>query len=435
MLSAALVAPLTASAQSLSLIRDDEIENDLKGFAVPIFQAAGLEAQDITIHIVQAKDVNAFVAAGQNMFFTTGLLLFAKNANQVIGVIAHEAGHISGGHLARREEELREAMMQQIVSVILGAGAVVAGQPGAGQGIILGGRQISERGFLAYSRGHEASADAAAVKYLEASKQSPRGIMEFLDMLGSRESRAAQQDEYTRSHPLTPDRVEYVREQLSQSPYADAPPPQGDDEKFARIQAKLIGFLEPLSRTLRDYPETDQSLAARYARAIAYFRKPDLNKALPLIDGLIAERPDDPYFWELKGQMMFENGRLAESIPAYEEAVRLLPESYIIRAGLAKSYLETNNPTYIEPALANLHAAVGQDRTIPELWRLLAIAYGRKGDYPLSSLALAERAFLVRDYKEANVQIARAEKGLPEYSAGWQRAQDLRRAIKNAKSQ
>lgn len=430
-ITAALVVPVPARAQSISLVRDDEIENDLKEFSVPIFQAAGLEAQDISIHLVNSDDINAFVALGQNIFVTTGLLLFAQNANQVIGVIAHEAGHIAGGHLARREEEMREAMMQQIISVILGAGAAAAGSPGAAQGIILGGQHVAERQFLAYSRGHEASADAAAIKYLERNEMSSRGLAQFLGLLAEKEGRSVRKDEYARSHPLTPDRIEYVRDQISKSPYADTPAPPGYDEKFARIQAKLTGFLEPLSRTLQKYPETDQSLAGRYARAIGYYRKPDLNKALPLVDGLIAEHPKDPYFWELKGQMLFENGRLAEAIPAYEQAVKLLPDSMLIRVALARAYLETNKPAYIDAALANLHSAVAQDRTMPAVWQQLAVAYGRKGDFGLSALALAERAFLVRDYKEARSQIARAEKNLPEHSAGWQRAQDLKRAIKN----
>lgn len=434
LLAAAILATVVASsparAQGLAIVRDDEIENDLQTFAVPIFEAAGLESQDIAIHLVNSDDVNAFVAKGQNMFFTTGLLLFAQNANQVIGVIAHEAGHIAGGHLARREEELREALMQQIVSMVLGAGAAVAGAPGAGQGIILGGQHISQRQFLAYSRGHEASADAAAIKYLEINHQSARGMADFLELLSKKEARSARQDEYARSHPLTPDRVEYVRDQLSRSGYTDAPTPAGYDEKFARIQAKLVGFLKPLSYTLRQYPETDQSLAGRYARAIGYYRKPDLSKALPLVDGLIAEHPKDPYFWELKGQMLFENGRLAESIPAYEESVRLLPDSMLMRVALSRAYLETNDPTYIDSALANLHSAVGQDRTMPSVWQQLAIAYGRKGEFGMSALALAERAFLFNDFKEARGQLARAEKILPDYSAGWQQAQDLKRAIR-----
>ena len=324
--------------------------------------------------------------------------------------------------------------MQQIVSMVLGAGAVVGGAPGAGQGIILGGQQIAQRGFLAYSRAHEASADAAAITFLETDKQSARGMADFLEMLSQKEARSARQDEYVRSHPLTPDRVEFVRDQLSKSQYADAPVPAGYDEKFARIQAKLTGFLKPLSVTLREYPETDQSLAGRYARAIGYYRKPDLSKALPLIDGLIAEHPKDPYFWELKGQMLFENGRLAEAIPAYEEAVKLLPESMLLRVALSQAYLETNEPAYINPALANLHSAVAEDRTMPAVWQQLAIAYGRKGEFGLSALALAERAFLYRDIKEARSQLARAEKMLPENSVGWQRAQDLKRAIANLKT-
>jgi predicted Zn-dependent protease len=431
---AATLAPAPVRAQGIAIARDAEIENTIRAYATPIFDAAGLDSEAITIRIVNDDDVNAFVLGGQNLFVTVGLLLLAQNANQVIGVIAHETGHISGGHLARMEEEQRDAMLQSIIAMVLGAGAMASGAPGAGQAVMAGGAHVAQRQLLAYSRGHEAAADQAAVGFLDRTGQSARGLGEFLQMLVQREQGAVgRKDEFVLTHPLTPDRVSFVRNHVAESPYADAPEPPEFQETFDRMQAKLMGFLRPAEQTFRRYPESDTSLAARYARAIAYYRKPDLGHALPLIDGLIAERPNDPYFQEFKGQMLFENGRVRESIPPYQAAVNLLPNSAMLRVSLAQSLLETNDPSLNSQALASLTEAVQKDREFPPAWAQLAVAYGRGGQLGLAALALAEKAYLYHNDKEALAQVARAERLLPEESPGWLRAQDIRRAVKNRK--
>jgi predicted Zn-dependent protease len=432
--AALAAAPAPARAQGIPIARDAEIENNIRAFGTPIWDAAGLSPQDITIRIVADDDINSFVMGGQNIFVNSGLLLLAQNANQVIGVIAHETGHISGGHLSRMEEEQRNAMMESIIAMVLGAGAMATGAPGAGQAVIAGGTQVAQRQLLAYSRSHEASADTAALSFLDRTHQSSRGLMDFLILLEKREGGGVgHQDQYVLTHPLTPDRIEFVQHHVETSPWSDTPEPPEFNEMFARIQAKLIAFLHPPDDALTRYPAGDNGIAARYARAIAYYRKPDLAHALPLIDGLIAERPADPYFEELKGQMLFENGRVREAITPYETAVRLLPDNILLRIGLGQAYLETNDPAYLDTALANLTQAVQEDRRMPQAWRQLAVAYGRKGDIGLSALALAERAYLVHDDKEARTEVARAEKLLPENSAGWLRAEDIKKAIANRK--
>jgi len=429
---ASLLVPAPAQAQGIGIIRDAEIENTIRTYATPIFEAAGIEPDAVTIRIVADEDVNAFVAGGQNLFITVGLILLAQNANQVIGVIAHETGHMAGAHLARSVEEQRNAMIESIIAMVLGAGAMATGTPGAGQAVMSGGQQVAQRQMLMNSRSHEASADTAALTYLDDTGQSARGFADFLGLLDEREHGAVgRRDEFLIDHPLTPDRMEFVRNHVKTSKFSDAPEPAGFDEMLARAQAKLAGFLLPQEEVFNRYPENDNSLGARYAHAIAYYRIPNLGKALPLMDGLIAEHPNDPYFYELKGQMLFDNGRVREAIGPYTQAVNLLPNEPQIRVGLARAQLETNDPALNSAALANLTQAVQKDKQYPPVWDGLAVAYGRGGKIGLAALALAEKAMLFRQYKEARAEVARAEKLLPPDSAGYLRAEDIKQAIKN----
>ncbi|HLF59025.1 MAG TPA: M48 family metalloprotease [Alphaproteobacteria bacterium] len=431
---AALLIPAPARAQGLAIARDAEIENTIRAYATPIFDAAGLDPEAVTIRIVNDSDVNAFVLGGQNLFMTVGLLLLAQNANEVIGVIAHETGHIAGGHLARMDEERRNAMLESIIAMVLGAGAMATGSPGAGQAVMAGGAQVAQRQLLANSRAHEAAADQAAVTFLDRTGQSARGLADFLQLLVEREhGGVGRRDQFVLDHPLTPDRVEFVRNQAANSKYSDTPEPPEFQEMFERMQAKLMGFLRPAEDTFRRYPESDTSLGARYARAIAYYRKPDLGHAVPLIDGLIAERPKDPYFEELKGQMLFENGHVREAIAPYQAAVNLLPDNPLLRVSLAQTQLETNDASLNNAALANLTVAIQKDKQFPPAWSQIAVAYGRAGQLGLSALALAEKAYLYHDDKEARAQVARAQHLLPEDSPGWLRAQDIKQAINNRK--
>ena len=243
---ASLLVPAPAQAQGIGIIRDAEIESTIRTYATPIFEAAGIDPDAVTIRIVADEDVNAFVAGGQNLFITVGLLLLAQNANQVVGVIAHETGHMSGAHLARSVEEQRNAMIESIIAMVLGAGAMATGTPGAGQAVMAGGAQVAQRQMLMNSRSHEAAADTAGLKFLDDTGQSARGFADFLGLLEERERGAVgRQDEFVVDHPLTPDRMEFVRNHVTTSKYSDAPEPPGFDEMLARAQAKLAGFLLP----------------------------------------------------------------------------------------------------------------------------------------------------------------------------------------------
>jgi predicted Zn-dependent protease len=431
-LSLVLHAPVQARAQGQKIIRDAEIESIIRGYATPLFQAAGVTPQAIDVYLIEDRSLNAFVTGGLRMFIHTGLLIRADDPLQVIGVIAHETGHILGGHIVRRIDQIRNAQKTALFSYILGLGAAIAtGRPEAAAAVISGGQDIALKGLLAYTRGEEQAADQAAVRLLKSTEQSPGGLLEFMGALGDQEVLlATSQDPYLRTHPLTRDRINFLEGALAESPYADVPPPPELIAAHARMRAKLIGFLEPPDRVFRHYPEEDVSVPARYARAIAYFRRPDLDKALPLIDGLIAEKPDDPFFHELKGQMLFENGRVAEALPEYRTTVELLPGVAPLLLALAQVEIELNDPALDRDALAHLEAVLRDEPGNAFAWRLVATARGRLGDKGMAALALAEGALARGNAPEAHAQATRAQHLLPEASPGWLRAQDLAQLAK-----
>jgi predicted Zn-dependent protease len=437
-----LVASLTcwefaateARAQGLPLIRDSEIEDTIRSWADPLFTASHLEPGAIRILIVNDESLNAFVAGGQNLFINTGLLIAADTPGQVIGVLAHETGHISGGHLARTADAMREAQTTGLFATLLGIGLVVVGAAtgantgGAGGAMIASGQTTAMRTFLAYSRAQERSADQSAVTLLDRQHISTRGMLAFLDKLADQELlHISRQDAYVRSHPLTRDRIEFIAEHVRQSPWSDETDAPGDVVRQERMRAKLIAFIKRPRQVLKTfYPETDTSLPGRYARAIAYFRQPDLPRALAEVDSLLAEMPQDPYFHELKGQMLYENGHAAEAIPAYAAAVALRPEDPLLLTGLAQVQLEGGGDAGLAEAIASLESARRIDSENPGTWRLLSIGYHRHGDAGAASLAAGEYSLLIGQAEDARLHAGRAEREYAEGSPGWLRAQDIR---------
>jgi len=420
--------PQRAAANQLQLIRDAEIENTIRVYATPLFQAAGLSPQGISLYLVNDRALNAFVAGGMNLFINTGLLIETKEPGEVIGVIAHETGHISGGHLATRGSALEQTQAALIATYLLGLGAALAtGEPGVGAAVISGGSDVALRGLLQYTRTQENSADQAAVTLLQATQQSPRGLMEFMEALSGQEVLlSSSQDPYLRTHPLTQDRIDFLQQAMRTSPYANKP----DDEELVRLhnrmRAKLIGFLSPLNKTLKLYPPKDISVPARYARAIGYYRVPDIKAALNEIDKLLEENPNDPYFRELRGQMLLESGRVAESVPEYEIAAQILPGSAQIRQALAKAQVAMDSREMDKAALENLAITLSEEPGNGAAWRLSAIAHGRLGDQAMTALALAEYALARGKYVEARDRADHAAGLLQENTASWLRAQDLK---------
>ena len=422
-LAACLAISRAAAAESF--IRDTEIEADIRAMVTPIWKAAGLEPSALHIYMIDDKQLNSFVAGGQNEFINTGLIMRAQTPNQLLGVLAHETGHIAGGHLSRTQQAMRNASIEGIIAMVLGAAAAVAGRNGAA---LLGAEGVAQRAFMQYSLSQEASADQAALNFLDRAGMSSRGLLQFFQILQGEELlTGALQDPYLRTHPLTAQRIEYVRNHVDRSRYSNVADTAENIEKLKRIKVKLGAFISPPSSTLTAYPEKDQSLLARYARAIAYYRIPKLDKALPIIDGLIRDYPKDPYFLELKGQMLFENGRIADAVQPYEEAVRLAPGAPLLRISLAQVYIESNDPKMNKRAIAHLNDALRSEDKDNNGWHLLATAYGRDNQMGMAALALAEEGLSAGKKKDATQQASRAKALLLKNSAAYNRAEEIQR--------
>lgn len=432
----ALIAGVgTADAQQrgLNVVRDSEIEHIIRIYATPIFSAANLDPDAVSVHLINDRSLNAFVAGGQRLFLHTGLLIRAESASQVIGVIAHETGHIAGGHIARGEEAARNAYIESLIATVLGGAAVAAGAatgsasaPNAGAAVLSGGLQIATRSFLAFTRTQESSADQAAVTFLDQIGESSAGLAEFLKILGDQENTlAGKTDPYIRTHPISRERIDALSARIEQSRYRNAALPPEYVEFHARTQAKLIGFLEPLPTTLRRYPVSDTSLPARYARAIGYYRASQIEVALREINGLIAERPRDPFFQELKGQMLLENGRVSEAIPPYRQSVALKPHDPLLLHALGQALVATEDPAQMGQAITYLEESVNIDPGQSGAWYQLSICYGRLGRLGEAHVATAEQALLVNRPLEARQQAERAKGKLAPGSPAALRADDI----------
>jgi predicted Zn-dependent protease len=428
MLAAALTIAVTTTPRAMAaetLLRDAEIETAIKAMASPIWRAAGLEPGDVGIYLVDDRQLNSFVAGGQAIFIHTGLILRAENPNQLIGVIAHETGHIAGGHVLRAKEAMRNASIESIIAMVAAAAAAAVGRNSAP---LLGAQGVGERSFLQFSMAQEATADHAALNFLDRSCQSARGLLKFFEILQSSELLAGdRQDVWLHTHPLTAQRVAYVRDHVAHARCSDIPDLPGSVELLRRVKLKLHAFLDDPATTLAAYPETDRSALARYARAIAYYRIPRLDKALAEINGLIRDFPNDPYYRELKGQMLFENGRVREAVQPYEDAVRLAPSAALLRISLSQIYIETGDAALNKRAIAYLNDARRTEWRERQVWRFLAIAYGRDQQMGMAALSLAEEALADGKKKDAIQQSKRARQLLAKNTPVYLRAEEIAR--------
>lgn len=418
---------------SLPLIRDAEIEGLLRLYSKPIFRAAGLNPSAVRVYIINNDKINAFVAGGQRMFIHTGLLTRTETPNEVIGVLAHETGHIAGGHLARMGIELDRASVQSIIGTLVGVAAVVggaaAGQSGAsqaGQGIVLGSQGLAQRNLLSYQRNMEASADQAALKYMKATNQSPKGMLTLFQTLAN-ESLASLEnaDPYLLSHPMPLERIRNLELEAKKSKFFDQEDAPQLLLRHQLMQAKLAGFMQSPQFVFQRYPSNDKSLPSRYARSISMFRKGDTNNAIPLIDSLIRDVPEDPYFWELKGQALLEGGSPAKAIAPLRQANKLLPNSGLIQILYAQALIATENRANIKQALNLLTLAKKTERDSIDIYKYSALAYGFLNDVPRAELATAEAAMMQGDTalaaEKATRVIGQFKRGTPE----WIRANDI----------
>jgi predicted Zn-dependent protease len=388
----------------------------LRAWTTPIIRAASLDPKAVRLVLVQSPDVNAFVAGGQNVFLYTGLIQKTDTADEVIGVVAHELGHIAGGHLVRGTAEMERASYEVMLGAILGIGVAAAtGSGDAGKAILGGSSAFAQRKYLSFSRTQESAADQAGLRFLKDAGANPQGLVAFMQKLADQELLpASQQNEYVRTHPLSRDRVNTLQQSLENDtkvPIVSAV--RAEDHK--RIKAKLLGFLNP-SQVAWAYDDRDHSFAAGYARAIAAYRQNQVEEALAQVDALIKREPENPYVYELKGQMLYDFGRISAAVPSYARAVALAPDQPLIALAYAQALME--NPKGTPNDLTRAGALLDQVRVAEprtsRVYRLLATLHGRLGDEPTAQAWLAEEAFLQARYDEsrrlAQVSLTRLSK-------------------------
>jgi len=414
----------------MPIIRDAEIEQLLREYTQPILRVAGLTQQSIRVVIINDRSFNAFVMDAKHIFVNAGALLETKTPNQLIGVFAHETGHIHGGHLMKMRAELANAQTAAIVGMLLGVGALAAGarsgNVGGNPGIaLLAPQSMVQHSLLAYQRRQEEQADRAAVTFLTETGQSVKGMYDVFKHFADESLFAAQySDPYLQNHPMPAERMAALTV-ISRTPYWSKLDPPELQLRHDLMRAKLYGFLDQPGSVLRRYPLSDMSLPARYARAISTYRHGNLADAVAQIDSLIRTEPNNPYFYELKGQALLEGGKASEAIAPLRRAVALAPTPALIQVLLAQALIATRQPALADEAINDLQIALAHDSEIADGYDYLAIAYGHKGDIPHADLAAAQAAFTRGDWKTAKQLALRARTRFPVGAPGWVRADDI----------
>jgi predicted Zn-dependent protease len=433
-----LAEPHKAHAQGLPIIRDAEIEALLQDYARPIFEAAGFGGGRVTVRIVNNDSFNAFVLDGANVFIHTGTLMQAKTPNEVIGVIAHESGHIAGGHMAALRARIAKDQTRALLAQVLGIGAMIAGGVSGGSGgrqtmeggqaIMQGGTNVIMKGLLAERRSQESAADQAGLKYLTATKQSGRGMLDTFERFKQQEYLSADmQDPFVRSHPLSVERLAQLNERVNASPYVNQKDPPSLQLRHDLMRAKLSGYLESPSIVLNRYPETDKSLPGRYARAIAtYFRGGPgaLQSAIKQVDGMIKENPNYPYFYELKADFLMRSGKMQQAVPDLDQSLKLAPGSPLIQVELARALQGNGEAGDLKESVSLLRKSLITDEN-GKAYRLLANAYYKQGKRPEADAMTAQAYFYEGDIKQAQIFAKRAQTKLKAGSPEWLKNDDI----------
>lgn len=427
-----------AEAQNLPLIRDSEIEALLNDYAKPIFKAAGIGSGRVTVRIVKNDAFNAFVVDGRNVYIHTGALMMAASPNEVIGVLAHETGHISGGHMAALRARIAKDQTRALLTQIIGIGAMVAGgiQGGdtgrevmqGGQSVMLGGNEVITRGILSERRSQESAADQAGLQYLTATKQSGKGMLETFERFQQQEYVSDQhKDPFVRSHPVATDRLARLRDIVKSSPYVNEKDSPALQQRHDLMRAKLSGYLERPGIVFNRYPAKDSSLPARYARAIARFFQGGngaLEAALVDMDGLIREQPNNGYFYEVKGDLLMRSGKMQEAVPFMRQALKLAPDSPLMRVQLAIALQQSTQAGALDESVTLLRKSLIEDQNA-QAYRMLASAYYKQGKGPEADAMIAQAYFLEGNLKQSQTFAKRAQSKLRPGSPEWIKNDDI----------
>lgn len=428
-LAGAVLGLIAQPAVAQSILRDAETEALLQEMMDPLTEAAGMPAGAVKVTLINDPSINAFVAGGQRVFVHSGLINAADTANEVQGVLAHELGHITGGHIIRLYDGLGKAQTISIVSMLVGVAAALAGAGDAAMGVMALGQQAATSTFLSFTRTQESSADAAGAEFLSKAGITGRGSIEFFKKLQNLEFRyGVRQDDdaaFSRTHPLSGDRISRLQGSYEKDPAWNTPLNASQEERFQRIKAKLYGYLAQPAKVLQVYPATDTSAPARYARAYAYHKQALMPQALAETEALIAKEPDNPYYLELEGQVLLESGRPAEALDPLRKATALSRNEPLIASVFGHALLATEDSRHLDEAEQVLRAAVAKDKENPFAWYQLGAVYSNKGDLPRARLASAEQQAMTGNWNAAVHSADSALRDLPEGSPDWLRAQDV----------
>jgi len=425
----ALAVPRAAAAaddQGPTVLRDTETEQLFADLARPLIEAAKLDDKSVEVVLLNDDEINAFVAGSQNVYVNSGLIIAADNVNEVQAVVAHELGHVAGGHSIRMGEGAKQATGIQLATMVLGAIALAAGAGDAAMGLMMMGQRAALGSFLAFTRAQETSADLAGASYLSKAGISGKGSLQFFKKLQNQEYRLAvyATDSYDRTHPLSGERISMLENLYKKDPAWNNPTDPALEARFQRVKAKLLGFINP-KQAIQKYPESDQSVPAHYARAYAYHLGAYPDKALSETDALLKTDPDDPYFLELRGQILLEGGKPAEAIAPLREAVKESHDAPLIASMLGHALIATEDVKNFGEAKTILKTAVARDNENPFAWYQLGIIYDREGDQPRAALATAERNNLEGNPKLALASAEMAMRGIPAGTPDYLRAQDI----------
>jgi len=415
-----------------NIIRDAEIENFLKEMSLPIFGAANLNINSVDIYIFNDKSINAFVACGQKVFVNTGLIQSFEEPSMLRGVMAHETGHIAGGHLARSDEALEKAQAPMIIGLLLGVGAAIAGDSDAAQALLLGSQQIAKGMVAKYSRGQESAADQAAIKYLEKIEKSSNGMLKVLYKFANQDALSSRQQSIrVRSHPISRDRIRSLEQKAKNSQFINEKDNDDFLFQYKMIQAKLDGFLNNPGDIIKKNNRESPSIISNYSLAIAYYRKALLEKSLFILNKMIDDYPRNPWFYELKGQILYESGKIKESIKPYEQALLISPKEPLLMVALATALNAQESRNSSIKALHLLKSSLRYDKKNSNTWFQLAIAFSRIGDLGNAELSTAERHFLTGNVKMASFHAKKSLKYIQESNISKLRAEDILLDSKN----
>jgi predicted Zn-dependent protease len=434
MLALAFASP--ASAQGVQLIRDTEIERVLKSYEDPLLVAANIDPATVKLYLISDPEINAAATQSpiadesEDIIVNTGTFLQLNSPNQIIGILAHETGHVAGGHLVRDTAAIQKASIPMLIGMAVGIVAMAAGGGEAGMGAIMMGQQAAQSQFFAFSRAQESTADQMGQRYLLKTHQSGRGMVQVFEKFANEDAMGAYYNTpFISDHPADRQRIDQLEREVDASPYRDVPDSPEAMHQFRMVQAKLAGYLSNPEAVLQRWPMTDMSEEAHYARAMAYFRKPDMPKALAEINTLVKMEPKNPYFWEVLGQINVEMAQPLKGIGPYQTAVNLAPDAPLLRIDLASAQLAMEKPAFAKLALDNLKIALRQENTNTFGWYEIAAAYDALGNQPMANLSTAELHYTAGDMRNAAHFATLAAHELPKGTADWQRANDIMAVI------